>query len=383
MESFNKKRIYLKVFFFLSGFLFASWASRIPTIKASLNLNDAELGSLLLILPISSLIGLPFSGILISKFNTRIPILASIVLQAFALIGIGLAGNIYILGVSLFFFAFAMRIANIGINTQSVNLQKSFTKPIIGSFHGLWSVGGILGTGLTSILLAAEVSINFHLIMVGIFTVVVSFLSFPHVLRNDKSTSGNKLILGKPDPYILCLGLLAFLAAICEGGMYDWSGIYFKEVLKTPIFTYGYLTFVIFMSISRFTSDYIIAKIGYAANYLLSAGLIILGILISILFPVFWIAIIGFALTGIGTASIFPMILSLAGKSEKYSAGMGISIVVTYSIFGMLIGPPLIGYLSHAFDLRIAFILFAFAGLMMIPISQILFKYQAKKNGSN
>nr|MBC7613305.1 MFS transporter [Pseudopedobacter sp.] len=383
MESFNKKRIYLKVFFFLSGFLFASWASRIPTIKASLNLNDAELGSLLLVLPISSLLGLPFSGILISKFNTRTPMLGSIVVQAVSLIGIGLAGNIYVLGISLFFFAFAMRISNIAINTQSVNLQKSITKPIIGSFHGLWSVGGIFGTSLTSILLAEEVSIHFHLIMVGIFSLLMSFLSFPHVLKNDKATSGNKIILGKPDPYILCLGLLAFFAAICEGGMYDWSGIYFKEVLKTPIFTYGYLTFVIFMSISRFTSDYIIAKIGYAANYLLSSGLIISGILISIVFPIFWVAIIGFAMTGIGTASMFPMTLSLAGKSEKYSAGMGISIVATYSIFGMLVGPPLIGYISHAFDLRIAFILFALSGLMMSPISQILFKYQAKKNGSN
>src|SRR6476646_8556490 len=98
MESLVKKRISLKVFFFLSGVLFASWASRIPTIKASLNLNDAELGSLLLVLPISSLLGLPFSGILISRFNSRIPMLGAAVLQSISLIGIGLASNIYVLG---------------------------------------------------------------------------------------------------------------------------------------------------------------------------------------------------------------------------------------------------------------------------------------------
>lgn len=374
MSSLSQKRIFLKVFFFLSGFLFASWASRIPTVKANLHLNDAQLGSLLLILPISSMVGLPFSGIFVSKHDSRVPLLLSALLEALALVGIGFSTNVYVLGISLFFFAFAMRILNIAVNTQSVNLQKQYDKPIIGSFHGLWSVGGICGSGLTSILLGFQIHIIWHLFSVGLIVIILAVISYPYLLKDDKATSGNKLILGKPDPYILCLGFLAFFAAICEGGMYDWSGIYFKEILKTPIFTYGYLTFLIFMSFFRFISDYVIQKIGLASNYILSSSLIIAGISISIIFPIFWVCMVGFALAGMGTASIFPMTLSMAGKSPKYSPAMGISIVATYSIVGSLLGPPLIGYISHAFNLRIAFILFAFSGLMLSPISQILFR---------
>lgn len=358
----------------MSGILFATWASRIPTVKSQLALNDAELGSLLFILPIGSLLGLPFSGVIISKFNTRIPILVSTLTEAISLIVVGFANNIFILGFALFCFAFSMRILNIAINTQSVNLQKYYDKPIIGSFHGLWSVGGIIGAGLTSLLLGFSISMEMHLCLIGLLVLISAFFCFPYLLNNDKSASGNKILIGKPDPYILCLGLLTFFAAVCEGGMYDWSGIYFKEVLKTPIFTYGYVTFVICMAFFRFFSDAIIAKVGFARNYLISAIFIVLGISIAILFPYFWTGIIGFAMTGIGTASIFPMTLNLAGKSKKYSPGMGISIVSTYSIFGMLIGPPLIGYISHAADLRIAFLTFAFSGIMLAPISQILFK---------
>ncbi|OAQ40733.1 MFS transporter [Pedobacter psychrophilus] len=377
LGSLQSKRFYLKIFFFLSGILFASWASRIPTIKGLLSLNDAELGSLLFILPIGSLVGLPISGYLIAKFNSKELILGSCILQAIALTGIGFAQNIFILGIFLFLFAFAMRLINIAVNTQSVNLQKFYAKPIIGSFHGIWSMGGIAGAGITSLLLSLNIDISYHFLAITAFVFIGAAISYRKLLGKDRADKGNKLIFGKPDPYIMRLGFLGFFAAICEGGMFDWSGIYFKEVLHTPIFTYGYFTFLVFMASFRFVSDKVISKIGIPNTYILSTCLIISGVLLSIIFPYFWIALIGFALTGMGTASIFPMTLGLAGKSTKYSAGMGISIVATYSIVGMLLGPPLIGYISHLFNLRIAFILFALSGLMFIPVSNSLFKIKS------
>jgi MFS family permease len=375
-DELERKKLFLKSFFFLSGLLFASWASRIPTIKSTLFLNDAELGTLLFILPIGSLMGLPFSGFLVSKFNTRKLLLLSVFIQIITLICIGIAPNIYTLATALFLFAFAMRISNIAINTQSVNLQKLFDKPIIGGFHGIWSLGGIFGAGFTSLFLIFDVGIEFHFLSVSFISILIAFFSYPKLLKGDKADKGNKLIFGKPDPFIMRLGLLTFFAAICEGGMFDWSGIYFKEILKTPVFTYGYFTFLVFMAIFRFASDFIVSKIGIAKNYILSTLLIITGITISISLPYFWFGIIGFALVGMGTASIFPMTLSMAGKSTKYSAGMGISIIATYSILGMLLGPPLIGYLSHIFNLKLAFILFAISGAMFIPISKSLFKLE-------
>jgi MFS family permease len=156
--------------------------------------------------------------------------------------------------------------------------------------------------------------------------------------------------------------------------MFDWSGVYFREVVKQEIFTLGYLIFMIFMAVSRFYSDRVVDKLGMQKTYLISGSFIAVGIGIVILFPYYWPVLIGFSITGVGVASIVPMTFTLAGRSTKYSPGMAISMVATYSIVGMLIGPSLIGYISHWMGLQYSFILFVLGGILLIPISKRVFK---------
>lgn len=378
MELKVKQRIALGIYFFLTGLSFATWASRIPTIKTLFNFNDAELGTVLLAMPISSLIGLPISGWLVSKFDSRIPLIVSFIGFSLALTFIGFATTPFLLVVAVCAFSFCMRILNIAINTQSLTLQKKFEKRIVGSFHGLWSTGGLFGVAFSTVLVKLGVSMQTHLLTISIIILILALVVFQFTLKNDKSKTGNKIILGKPDTFILYLGLIIFLAAICEGGMFDWSGVYFKEVIKEKVFTYGYLSFMICMAISRFYSDRLIQKIGSKNTYVFSSSIITIGILIAILFPYFWSALIGFCLVGFGTAAIFPMTFALAGASKKYSPGMAISIITTYGIIGMFIGPPVIGYLAHAFGLKNAFYIFVFVGLLIIPFSRLFFKSQLK-----
>jgi MFS family permease len=199
-------------------------------------------------------------------------------------------------------------------------------------------------------------------------------------MQGDRSISGNKLNLAKPDPYIVFLGLLVFLASLCEGGMFDWSGVYFKEVVNEKLFTLGYLSFMVFMALSRFASDKLVEKIGMPKTFIFSSLIIFSGITLAIAFPTFWLSLFGFCLTGLGTAAIVPLVFSLAGHSKKYSPGVAISIITTYSIAGMLIGPALIGYVSQAFHLRMAFIIFAVSGLLLIPVSQLFFRLEQKES---
>lgn len=373
------QRIALSTYFFLSGLCFASWASRIPTIKLFFNLNDAQLGSILIVMPLAALVGTFASGWLVSKFNTRGPLLVSFVFFALALIGVSSVRTTFLLIWMLALFSIAMRVLNIAMNAQSITLQGQFEKKIIGALHGVWSFGGVVGVLFSTLMVKNTVSIQNHFIIISVITLIGSLLSYKFSLTNDKSSSGNKLILGKPDPFILYLGLLIFFAAICEGGMFDWSGIYFKDVVKEDVFTYGYLLFMICMATSRFFLDRILDRIGMPKMYVISGILISSGILIAILFPTFSTALIGFCLVGIGVSAIFPMTYILAGKSKKYSPGMAISIIGTYAIVGMFIGPPLIGYLSYAFGLKHAFLLLIFCGLMLIPISQLFFKTQKRR----
>lgn len=381
MQQLTIQRLALSLYFFLSGFTFASWASRIPTIKAALGLNEAELGSVLLTMPISSLIGLPLSGWLVSKLETRIPLLAGFGFNAVCLAFIGLASTTGGLIMALFLYSLSMRIFNIAVNTQAITLQKQYARKINGSFHGLWSTGGIAGVGVTTVLISVGVPIVPHLFLVAAIALMLALGAFRFLMRHDKATTNNKLTFKKPDPYILYLGLLVFFAAICEGGMFDWSGIYFQQVVHEKVFTLGYLIFMAFMALSRFVSDRIITLLGMPATYALSAMLVFSGILLAILFPSFWPALVGFSLVGFGTAAVIPMTYTLAGASQTYSPGIAISLIATFGIVGMLLGPPLIGYLAHAFNLQISFVTFAVAGIMLIPISQLFFRLQPAKVG--
>jgi len=271
---------------------------------------------------------------------------------------------------------------NISVNTQSLALQKLFGRNINASFHGLWSTGGIVGVGLSTLFVAFEIPIHIHLASIAVVVVIIAIFCYPHLLQNDRSTSGNKLNLKKPDPYIVYLGLLIFLASLFEGGMFDWSGVYFKDVLNEKLFTLGYFSFMIFMASSRFVSDWLIENVGMMKTFIFSSLLMFFGVALAIAFPTFWFCIVGFCLSGFGCAAVVPMVFSLAGRSKKYSPGVAISIIATYSIAGMLIGPALIGYIAQLFQLRMAFITFAIAALLIIPVSQLLFRFQHEENKS-
>ncbi len=362
----------------MAGFGFATWASRIPSIKTLFDLNEAQLGNLLLTMPVSSLIGLPVSGWLVSRFDSRLPLLTSFIFFSLSIAVVGFAGNLGFLVFGIFLFSFCMRILNISMNTQSLTLQNSFPRKIIGSFHGLWSTGGLAGVGFSTLMISMKVSMPTHLAIVSSCLLICSFFVYRFLLKNDRSTGGNRLRIGKPDKFILYLGILVFLAALCEGGMFDWSGVFFKEVVGADVFTLGYLTFMVFMAFSRFLTDKLIELIGMQKMYIMSSVLIASGLGLMTGFPYFWPALVGFALVGIGVAAIIPMTFILAGKSRKYSAGMAVSIITTYAIFGMLLGPPLIGYLAHIFDLRISFVFILIAGLMIIPVSKLFFLYNVE-----
>lgn len=376
MESKQKQRIVLSLFFFLSGVCFSTWASRIPTIKSFFDYNEAQLGTILLFMPISSLAGLPLSGWLVSKYDSRLPMTAGFVMMSIALFLIGISTTTVALVASISLFSFSTRIMSIAVNTQAIHLQRQFDRKINGSFHGLWSTGGIVGVGISTICVAFEVAMGIHFLVIALITLLATVYSYKFLARNDKATSGNKLSIGKPDPYIVYLGILVFLAAICEGGMFDWSGVYFREVVNIELFTLGYLLFMIFMATSRFASDALMENFGMPRLYIASSILIFAGIGLAVALPFFWPSIIGFCLVGFGTASIIPMTFLLAGASKKYSPGMAISIIATYSIVGMLIGPPMIGYIAHALSLRTAFLAFAIAGLGLIPASALFFRHK-------
>lgn len=374
----QKQRIALSAYFFLSGLCFSTWASRIPTIKSIFNLTEGDLGNLLMIMPASAIIGIPLSGWLVAKYDSRIPLQLASVLFLLSLFSIGWGFSLFGLVISLVLFSIALRIINVAINTQSLSIQEKFEKRIVGKFHGVWSIGGIVGVLFSTIMIKFDISIFWHFLMIMLFGLLIIISMFPFLIKNDKAKTSNPFKFQKPSKYISLLGFIVFFAAVCEGGMYDWNGVYLKEIVNQEVFTYGYLLFMVCMTISRLTIDNLMSRFGMQNLFIVSSILIISGILIATIFPFLFPVLVGFCMVGFGVSGLFPMTFILAGKAKKYSIPIVISIISTYSTVGMFLGPPIIGYLASAFGLQKAFITFIFAGLMFIPLSKMVFDHLKK-----
>lgn len=374
MKDKTNNRVALGTVFFMAGLCFSTFASRIPTIRAQFNLNEAQLGTLLLVVPIGSIVGLPVSAWLLEKYDTRIPVIRSALFVYFFIAATSWTSNIYLLATVLFCFSFFNRIMIVSMNTQALSVQHNFTKKITGSFHGLWSLGGIVGVSISTLMITKEIGFLWHLISVSILCLVlISIVKF-WLIRDDRLKSKTNVRLCFPEKKILLLGTLILLASICEGSMFNWSGVYFKDVIGEEIFTAGYLAFLIAMTMGRFISDLMIDWLGMKRLYLMSALLTMSGFILGVVWPYYQLALLGFVLVGFGTASMVPMTLSLAATLKKYSPGIAISLVTTYGMIGLLAGPPLIGYVAHGFGLKTSFLILGFTALLIIPISRIFMK---------
>jgi len=296
------QRVALHLNFLFSGICIGTWTSRIPTIKTNFDLNEAELGTLLLSMPIASIIGIPLSSWLVARFESRKPLLFSFLFNIATILIIGFTSNYLLLQVAVFMFAFSLRILNITVNTQSLMVQKLFDKRILGLFHALWSLGSMVGVAITTLMVKYGIAIDTHLLYVSIVSGVVCLIAYPFLIKNDLSPHGNKVSLKKkPDSFLLILGVIVLFASICEGGMFDWSGVYFKEVVKEEIFTLGYLSYMFSMTFSRFISDKLIEALGALKTYLFSGAAVVIGVGTAIIFPSFWPSMIGFGLVGFGS----------------------------------------------------------------------------------
>ena len=367
----RKNRIALGIFFFISGLRFASWACRIPNIQDMLHLNNAALGAVLLLLPIGSITGLPISGYLVTRFGSRTMLLvASFALPA-PMIGIGLSTTPWMLAASLFFFGLTGNLLNISVNTQAVLMEKQYGRSIMASFHGLWSLGGFAGVALGTLMIGLSVSPLIHFIIISTACLTGMVLIHRHTIKHEEHKKANKKTFSKPDAYLIVLGIIAFSTMVCEGTMFDWSGVYFKKVIGVPhnLTTLGYTAFMFMMATGRFLGDKFISRVGPTTVLRASGIIIFTGLITAVIFPYIIPATIGFMLVGLGVSSVVPIAYAMAGKTHKMATGAAIASVSSIGFLGFLLGPPLIGFIAQAFSLRLSFTLIALLGLLMVIIS--------------
>ncbi|MBE9462987.1 MFS transporter [Dyadobacter subterraneus] len=369
-------RMAVAAFFFVQGLSFAAWASRIPDIKNMLHLTEGGLGTVLLALPLGLMASLPISGWMVTKYGSKKMVLFGAILYAITLTFIGFATRTEQLVIVLFSFGLWGNLCNIAVNTQAVAVEQVYGKSIMASFHGLWSLAGFVSAMIGTFFISINIPPQIHFMVIAVIAFAIIFTAYKHTMPDsEKNRDEEQPMFVKPDRDLLMLGLIGFCAMVCEGAMFDWSGVYFMEVVKVPaaMKTMGYVAFMGTMTGGRFAGDWLANKIGRKKMLQISGLLMASGMGIAVLLPYMATATFGLLLVGFGVSSVVPLVYSAAGRSTTMSAGMALAAVSSISFIGFLIGPPLIGIIAQVADLR-----FSFAVVALLAFCTTLLSSRAK-----
>ncbi len=369
--------------FFFNGVGVASWAVRIPAIKDALHLSDGTLGLVLLAIALGSLVSMPFVGRLCERLGSGWVTTALSLLYALTLTLPALAGSVFVLVPALFLLGATNGGLDVAMNTQATSTEHGYRRPILSSFHALWSVGSLIGAAAGGLFATLGVLPAVHLGAIASLCLVAFLIAsrflLPHDLHdeasseaeNSKAPTSSKLNL---TPGLLAIGGIAFAALLGEGAIGDWSAVYLSKSLAADagLAATGFTAFQFSMAALRFAGDELRARLGDGRVVLLSGLVAMTGLGFGLIVNQLWALLIGFALVGAGFAVIFPAALGLVSKLETRSRGPAIAWVSTVGYAGFLVGPPLIGLLSEATSLRIGLATVAVAGAAIAALSSLV-----------
>ncbi len=347
------------VAFISSGFGFASWASRIPSIRDSLNASPSTLGLVLLCVALGSLVALPLAGVVVTRFGTARAVAAMAVCLAvgLAVVGIGYPHGVWPVVVGLFLFGFGNGTWDVAMNVEGAAVEQGLGRAVLPRFHAGWSVGSVLGALGGAAMVALGVPVTAHLLAAAVLVAVVvpmvvlgGFLpvTVPAAVESASTTDKPRHPLQSWwEPRTLLIGLFVLCMAFTEGTGNDWLAVAVQDGYAAPPVA-GPLTFATFlaaMTCGRWFGPQLIDRYGRVRALRTSAGIALFGLLLIVFGGVLPLAVAGALLLGVGTALGFPVGMSAAADDPQRAAGR-VSVVASIGYTAFLAGPPLIGFLG-------------------------------------
>lgn len=379
MHELKKAKLATKWMFFICGLGLSSWAPMVPFAKERLQLDDAQLGLLLLLLGAGALIMMPVSGMLVhrvgSKIVTTMAALATSLLLPLLLVMSTVTG----LGIVLFLFGVAIGTIDVAMNTQAVQVQNRWGKPIMSSFHGLFSVGGLAGSVGLGLLIKAGLEPVTAAMAIAFTILIICIWQYRYLLDAmvEKQTAAQfntaATGTGKGAAYwfkgaVIFLGLMSFIVFLAEGALLDWSAVFLAENRNVEeAFTgLGYAAFSVAMAVMRLVGDGIVSKRSEKTVVVWGSLIAAAGLIIAISLPWLLTTLLGFMLVGIGAANIVPIFFSQGGRMKEVPAAVAIPVITTLGYGGQLAGPALIGFIAFRYSLTIAL---AFNALLLLIVA--------------
>jgi MFS family permease len=352
----RRARIAVTIIFLAHGLLFGTWVSRIPAIQDDVDLTEGELGIALLGGTVGALIALPLAGWIVARTGSRTTVARSLPPFVAFVVLIGLASNLLTLALALLLFGMALGTLDVAMNAHGLAVERGYGRPILSSFHGGWSSGGLVGAGVGGLAAWQDVEPLPHFVAVALVVGVAALAATRWLLPAGVDRPEEGARLARPPRRIAVLGLVAFCGLFAEGAAADWSGIYIDDSLDaTPgIAALGFAAFSVMMAVFRLLGDRLTERWGAVALTRRGGLLAAAGLAAALLIAHPAAALVGFACMGAGLAAVVPVVFRAAGSVPGLAPAAGIAALTSVGYSAFLIGPPAIGFLAEVTSLPAA-----------------------------
>ena len=357
------------------GLVIATWAVHLPNLKQATEISTSLLGTVVLIVGLGALLGMKLSGPLTDRFGSKPVAVVGGGLMAIAVAAPLAATTFTEAAVGAFLLGVATGSGDVAMNAAAVEVERQYGRPIMASFHGVFSVGTVLGSLISAAGFALHVGVLAVAIGVGIGCLVIDACAATVLLRQRKPGSR---IAGPPAPVpgtvpgarvrrprrVYVLALLSFLLFLVEGSAMDWSSLHAQQHLHTSP-TWGSMafgSFVTAMMFGRFTVDRLAARVGPVLVFRWGSAVALIGLAVVILSPVLPLTLVGWVITGLGLAGGMPQVFTAAGNVGA-SSGRSLALVVGVGYAAILGGPAIIGWVAERLTLNTT---------LVIPLAALL-----------
>lgn len=354
--------------FLAAGLTASAWAPLAPYAKARVGVDAAGFGVLLLFLGLGSIVAMPITGALTSRFGCRAVIAVALLLIAATVPFLAIVDTPVALAIVLAVYGASIGVLGVGMNIQAIIVEQDSGRSMVSGFHALYSLGGMVGAGGVSVLLGAGLSPLGATIAVSAILLVVLTASFPGLLTYGSREQARTPLFVLPKGVLIAIGALCFAVFLSEGAVLDWSALFLisSHGMESSTAGLGYTMFAVTMTLGRFAGDWIVQTFGRAKVILFGGMISALGFCVAVLALNQIVALAGFALVGLGASNIVPVLVSAAGRQKIMPPGLAVASVSTMGYAGILLGPAGVGFVAQHSSLGFAM---AMLGVIMAVVA--------------
>lgn len=384
----RRARVAVGSCFFVNAVLYANVVPRLPEIKAELGLSNSALGAAVAAMPLGALVAGLSAAPLMRRFGSARVAAVGLVVLALAVFGVAGAPSWPALAAAFLVAGALDAIVDVSQNAHGLRVQRHYQRSILNAFHGIWSIGAVAGGLIGSVAAGFDVPLVAHLGGITLLFSIVALVAFRAMLPGADDADRIEAAAAEAHepvptgrsvgravlPALAALGVLAACGAFVEDAGASWSALFLRTEVGTgaAVAGLGFVALQSAMTVGRLTGDRIVDRFGQRLVVEVGGVFIAVGMGLALAFPSLATTLIGFALAGLGVATLIPAVYHAADELPGLAHGSGLTVINWLLRIGFLIWPLVVGILADAFSLRIALLTVVAAGLGALLLGRSL-----------